>query len=183
MRWLFLDPSNLTPLSYNLGNKFNQINGNIEKADLRTDRLTGVPSVRVIESFWFGFGDYCSLSDQIVRLLLNRINGVSDPIPTAVKRMPFEIKQKYFPYFLNLQNFTGLSHILEEVGDCNTKCLPIPKPTTSRDNENGRRQYYAFAYDNGVDVGYAYEQAEQVYYQFWYDLNKINYCCPYVTTY
>ena len=117
-----------------------------------------------------------------VRQYLNWANGVSDPIPTAVNRMPFEIKKKYFPLFLN-QNFTGFSHMLEEVGECNARCLPIVKPTFVKETENGRRQLKAYAFDNGLDLSKIFIAGEQTYYKLWLDLNKAKYCLPYVTTY
>jgi hypothetical protein len=131
----------------------------------------GIQGVTQRDGFWLGFSDYCSLPDQIIRLLLNKINGVSDPIPTAVKRMPFEIKKKFFPLFLNLQNFTGFSHILEEVGDCNTRCPSIPKPTFYRETEQGRNQLNCHDLVN-------YGTAELEFHNLWYDLNKAKYCSP-----
>ena len=106
-RWQFLEHAYLAPLSYNQMQRFNKVTGNIELADIRTDEITGVPGITVREWFWLGFGDQCSLTDQIVLLLLNKAKGLADPISTAVKQMPDEIVKKYYPYFLNMQNFTG----------------------------------------------------------------------------
>ena len=97
--------------------------------------------------------------------------------------MPDYIKQKHFPYFINLQNFTGFSHFLEEVGECNPRCLPIVKPTFLEETENGRRQLRAYAYDGGLDLGDAFILAELTYLDLWRDLNREGYCSPYVTTY
>ena len=104
VKWQFLEHAYLTPLSYQ---KFNHLTGDLEFGDIMTDEVTGLPGVTVREWFWLGFGEECSVTDQIVRLLLNKAKGVADPIPTALKRMPDEIIQKYYPMFLNLQNFTG----------------------------------------------------------------------------
>ena len=173
-----LDPTQLQPEQ-----SFNQVTGDLERANLYTDYVTGLPGVTAREWFWLGFGEFCSISDQIVRLLLNRINGVSDPIPTAVKRMPDEIKQKYYPMFLNLQNFSGFSHLFKEVGECDPRCLPIVKPTFLEETENGRRQLEAYAYDAGLDQSTGFQLSEQVYLDMWRDLNRVGYCSPYVTTY
>ena len=184
VKWQFLEQANLTPLSFSQAQKFNPLSGDLEKADITTDEVTGLPGVTVREGFWLGFGNQCSITDQIVRLLLNRIKGVADPIPTAVKRMPVEIKQKYYPMFLNLQNFTGFSHFLEEVGECNPRCLPIVKPTFIEMTENGRQHFLSvFEYDGGFDLGTGFIQAEQNFVELWRDLNRVRYCSPYVTTY
>ena len=184
MKWQFLDRTRITPLSYNMLNwKYNHKTGCVEKANIWTDTLFGCPHVSIREWFWVGFGEYCTIPDQMIRIFLNKAKGVKDYIPTAVRRIPIDIKQKYFPYFLDVREFSGFSHILEEVGECNARCLPIVKPTFLRETETGRRQFADFEYEKGVDFGTAYLLAEQQYYKLWSDLNKAKYCCPYVTTY
>ena len=182
LRWQFLKPTHLTPLDYSNGVRFNPITGNLEKANIRTDELTGVPGVTVRENFMLGFGDLCYITDQLVKPISNLWKGIRDPVPIAAKRFPQWILNKYFPYFLSA-NITGLSHMLEEVGECNLQCLPLPKPTFLEETENGRRQLTAFQYDNGFSVETKFILSEQILYQFWLDLNRSGYCSPYVTTY
>ena len=103
-------------------------------------------------------------------------------MPTAAKRLPQWIADKYFPKIYS-NNFSGVSHTLEEVGECNAKCLALPKPTFLIETENGRRQLQAYRYDEGTDSGSTFELMEQKLYKLWLDLNRSGYCSPYVTTY
>ena len=183
-KWQFLNfPAFLTPLSYNSQIRFNPLTGDVQQADIFTNEVNGLPGVTVREWFWLGFGEQCSLTDQVVRLLLNKAKGVANPIPTAVKRMPDYIKQKYYPYYQNLSNFNGFSDFHEEVGECNPRCLPIVKPTFAKESEQGRRQINIHFYDNGYDLGTAFLLAEKIFYDLWRDMNRVGYCSPYVTTY
>ena len=182
-QWQLLKSEYLTPLSYDWRPRLHPHNGEIVRnASIRTDTLNGVPSVKVKEMFWVGFGDLCYITDQLVKPINNLWNGVEDTIPSAAKRFPKWIVEKYFPYF-HQGNFTSLAHKLEEVGDCNKACLPIPRPTLMRDTEQGRRQFEAYRYDEGLDQTEDVEVDEQYFYNLWSELNSAGYCSPYVTTY
>lgn len=182
LKWQLLKPEFLTPLSYSGNFRYNPITGDVESTDITTDTLTGFPSVRVVETFWIGFGDYCSVLDQFIKplskLWLNQ--STPDPIPTAIRRLPTKLFEQYFPYFLQ-RNYTSLSHTLEEVGDCNTQCRPLIKPTFMKETEAGRRQFEAYNYDGGEYDEAPFSLIEQQYYQMWLDLNAAGYCSPYVT--
>ena len=169
-------------MSYNFGKVFDKFNGSLRDANIFTDTLTGVPWVTVRETFWVGFGDYCSIPDQLVRPINNLIKGMRDPIPTAAKRLPKHILEKYFPVF-NSGKFSALSHTLEEVGECNTECRPLPEPTWMRNTEQGKRQFEALSFDEGLNLTSDVEFIESVYKKMWFDLNGSGYCSPYVTTY
>ena len=183
LRWQLLEKEFLTPLSYNWIPRLNPRNGKIvNNASITTDHLTGVPSVKVKEMFWVGFGDLCYITDQLVKPINNLWNGVKDSVPSAAKRFPNAIIEKYYPYFAQ-GDFTGLANKLEEVGDCNKACLPIPKPILMRETEQGKLQFEAFRYDEGLDLGPQIKMAEHSLIKIWSDLNKANYCSPYVTTY
>ena len=144
LRWQLLKKEFLTPLSYNWEPRLNDKNGQIAlNASIMTDTLNGVPSVRVKEMFWVGFGDLCYITDQLVKPINNLWKGVKDDIPSAVKRFPKGIIEKYFPYF-EQGNYSRLFHKLEDVGDCNKACLPITRPTLMSDTQQGRLQFEAF---------------------------------------
>ena len=154
----------------------------VRNASIRTYTLTGVPSVRVKEMFWVGFGDLCSISDQLIKIISTRYKGAKDTIPSTAKRLPKSIVKKYYPYF-HQGRFSGIAHTLEEVGDCNKACLPIPKPTLFNDTEQGRRQMDAFRYDEGLDIANNVALTEKYSYNLWSELNGAKHCSPYVTTY
>ena len=145
------------------------------------DLITGTRAT-VREIFWLGFGDLCYVPDQFVKPINNIMTGQSDPIPIAIKRMPKPIIKKYFPDFLS-KNISAMSHLFEEVGDCNRECRPIPKPTFQMETEQGRSQKEAFVFDNGEDTVNQSNTGELKNYYFWLDLIKYNYCSPYVTSY
>ena len=137
-KWQLLKREHLTPLSYDWRPRLHPHNGNIVlNASIATDTLNGVPSVRVKEMFWLGFGDLCSVSDQLVKPINNLWKGVKDTVPSAAKRLPKSIIEKYYPFFAQGES-SGLAHTLEEVGDCNKACLPIPRPTLFNDTEQGK---------------------------------------------
>ena len=182
LRWQLLNRQYLTPLSYNSNVRYNPRTGIIERPDIRKDRLTGIPSVSIRETFQIGFGDFCYITDQLVRPINNLWKGIRDPIPTSLKRLPRWILKKYFPLFYS-GNFSAISHTLEEVGNCNTECFPIPKQTMIRETEQGRRQLEAFAFDEGFDFAPNYDWSERQIYEMWSDLNQSGYCSPYVTQY
>ena len=169
-------------MSYNFGKALNKFDGSLRDANIFKDTLTGVPWVTIREVFWIGFGDYCYIPDQLVRPINNLMKGIRDPIPTAAKRLPKWILEKYFPAF-NSGNFSALSHTLEEVGECNTEWGTLPEPTWMRNTEQGRRQFEAFRFDEGIDLSPDIEMIEGVYKKMWFDLNQSGYCSPYVTTY
>ena len=183
LRWQFLRREFLTPLSYDNLDAFQLKDGDVRTPNIRTDYLSGAPGVTIRETFWIGFGDYCYISDQLVRPINNLMKGIRDPIPTAAKRLPKWITKKYFPNFRTLGNFSALSHTFEEVGECNAKCLPLPKPTFMRETEIGRRQFEVYAFDEGLDEGAGIDFYERRLYRLWSDLNKAKSCSPYVTTY
>ena len=182
-RWQLQKKEFLTPLSYNqINGRFNAHDGTPQTTDIQTDYLTGAPWVTIRETFWIGFGDYCYIPDQLVRPINNVMKGLKDPIPTSVQRLPQWVIAKHFPAF-HSGNFSGLSHTLEEVGDCNTRCLPLPKPTFMRDTEQGKRQFEVFRFVNGLDITSKVEFFEHRMNQLWTDLNGPGYCSPHVTTY
>ena len=181
LRWQLSSREFLTPLSYDDSIAFQLSNGNIRRPDIRTDYMTGVPGVTTREMFWVGFEELCGIPDQLVRPINNLMKGIRDPIPMAVKRLSHSIIEKYFPAFLS-GNFSGILHTFEDVGECNTKCLPLPKPTFMRETEIGRRQFEAFAFDVGLNEAII-DSFERQYYRLWADLNRSKYCSPYVTTY
>ena len=181
-RWQLQKKEFLTPLSYDALHAFNVHNGSVQKANISFDTVTGIPSVTIKELFWMGFGDLCYVQDQLVRPISNLWKGLKDPIPTAVKRLPQWIIEKYYPVF-NAGNFTGVSHTLEEVGDCNTRCFPIPRPTLMRETEQGKNQFEAYVLDLGMDQGSTVELSERKYYGLWSELSRAQYCSPYITTY
>ena len=181
-RWQFSRREFLTPLSYDNINAYRQSDGIIRRPNIRTDYLTGAPGVTIRQMFWIGFGDICYIPDQLVRPINNLMKGIRDPIPTAAKRLPQSIKQKYFPNFYS-GNFSGFSHTFEEVGECNAKCLPLPKPTFMRETEIGRRQFEQYVHDVGFNAGPTVDFYERKMYRLWEDLNWYKYCSPYVTTY
>ena len=163
--------------------RFNPQTGKIGKANIEEDRLTGFPDVRIKELFWVGFGDACFIMDSMVKPINNLWKGITnEQAPTAVKRMPKSILDKWFPLFAK-GNFSGLFHSMPEVGNCNTKCLPIPRPTLMRETQQGRRLFQAYTYDEGLDHSKVVEKGENRYIQMWEDLNKSGYCSPYVTSY
>ena len=182
LRWQLLNNKHLTPLTYDLMVAFNQKDGSVQNASIRTDTLTGAPNVRIKELFWVGFGDLCYITDQMVEPINKLWKGIKEPVPTIAKRLPKWVLEKYFPIF-NSGNFSGLSHTFEEVGDCNKRCLPLPKPTVMRDTEQGRIQFEAYRYDQGLDLSSLVRMAEDKYLKMWSDLNSSGYCSPYVTTY
>ena len=186
LRWQLLKSEFLTPLSYNWLPRFNPDNGQlIRNASIMTDTLNGVPSVKVKEMFWVGFGDLCYITDQLIKPINNLWKGVKDEkdtIPSAVKRLPKAIIEKYFPYFQQ-GNFSVLAHKLEDVGDCNKACLPIPRPTLMCETQQGKLQFEELRYDEGLDLSTKIKMSEQYFYKIWLDLNNSKYCSPYVTTY
>ena len=182
LKWQFLKSQNLTPLSYSNQHRLNPTTGVLEKANIWTDLFTGFPSITIRELFWVGFGDLCSIPDQFVRPINNLWKGLKDPVPTAAKRFPKWITSKYFPVF-NSGNYTGLSHTLEEVGECNTRCLPIPRPTFMRETEQGRLQYEAYRFDGNFDFTLPINLAEFKLSELWANLRLSGYCSPYVTQY
>ena len=181
-RWQFSRRENLTPLSYDQMNFFDPATGKIRRASIRTDTLTGAPWVTARETFWTGFGEHCYIADQLIRPNNNLMRGIKDPTPTAAKRIPQWVAEKYYPNF-NRGNFSAFSSTFTEVGECNHICHPIPKPTFMRETEAGRRQYEAFIYDDGFDLAPTIDYHERIFYRLWLDLNKSGYCSPYVTTY
>jgi len=177
VKWQLARQENLTPLSYNLINqKYNSDTGAIETANIATDVLTGVPAVTIRQMFWTGFGDLCSIPDALIKPILRVVRGQTDPVPRAIQRMQPWIIAKYYPGFLN-GNTSAFLHNFEDVGDCNTQCLPLPKPTFVVESAVGR----AMLQTSGLNRGNIFSTAEQHYYDLWYDLNRSGYCSPYVT--
>lgn len=182
IKWHLFKKQFLTPLGYNSGKgSLDKNSCELKRPNIRDQKLTGVPQVSIKETFWIGFGDYCSIPDQLVRPINNLMKGLSDPVPTALKRLPKSFVNKYFPALR--ENSSYLLHMFEEVGDCNQECRPIPKPTFMVETENGRRQIRGYEYDNGVDLGSDVFIAEKLFYNFWQDLTNAKYCSPYVTSY
>ena len=61
--------------------------------------------------------------------------------------------------------------------------LPIPRPTLMHETQQGRLQYDVLRYDEGSDLVGKVKMAEHAFDKVWSDLNNLEYCSLYVTTY
>ena len=157
--------------------RIDQETGQYGPASLQ-DKLTyfGVP---ILETYHVGFGELCSVPDQVIAAINQKIRNET-VVPLAVRRLPKEIKQKYFPKFVQ-DNFDSFTHLFEEVGDCNKECRPIPHFQPYMSTENGRRQMRRYAYDENLRQDWALILSNSIHTKFINDLNESGYCSPFVT--
>ena len=96
-----------------------QKTGAILRANIATDRLTHY-KVLVVNAYHVGFGELCSIPDQIVIAINQKISNKTT-VPLAVRRLPLSLRQQFFPKFMT-NRFDAFDHVFEEVGNCNRRC-------------------------------------------------------------
>ena len=169
---LFVTPRDYGPL------RVDQMTGALVKANIATDVLTHY-KVPVVDVFHVGFGELCSVTDQIVIAINQKIRNETT-VPLAVQRLPLSVKKQFFPKFVN-NKFDAFDHSFEEVGDCNRRCRPIPYFQRYDSTENGRRQLRRFAYDLNLKYDNIVIESNKFHLNLITELNKSGYCSPYVT--
>ena len=170
-------PSNITPRDYGPW-IIDQMTGAVVKANIATDVLIHY-KVPVVNIHHLGFDVLCSVTDQIVIAINQKIRN-ERTVPTAVRRLPRSVKQKFFPKFVT-NNFDAFDHAFEEVGDCNRRCRPIPYFQRYNSTDNGRRQLRCFAYDLNLPLDWILIESNEFHLNLITELNKSGYCSPYVT--
>jgi hypothetical protein len=185
LKWQLSRDDYLVPRSYNLGIRLDEDTQEIVGSDI-SDNLTYYKNIPVADTFLVGYGDQCYIYDQLVRPINQLMNKETIPEPEAIRRLrnslPTQIFAKYYPRFhFSNESESIFDSILPDVGHCNPKpvCKPMPIAPKFTDTDNGRRQYKAFIEDANFDITQFVVPAEEYYYQFMDDLNKV-YCSPYV---
>ena len=142
-------PNFLVPTTYEQFIKVDQVTGLVSRS-LFTDSVSYYVDTPVLWTFWMTFGEFCSVTDQIVEDVLNTIDRVKLLVPTAIQRLPRDIQRTYFPRFYS-GNYTVFDYFLPDVGDCNRECRPIPPFQSYFGTENGIRQMRRYAYNEYFD--------------------------------
>ncbi len=175
----FLVPESYSGL-YNLNSNTNQI----IVSNIETDFMTYFNQTSVKEAFQVGFGDLCSISDLLIKPINQLIKNEINEIPIAIKRLPQQVLEKYFPKFFS-GKFNFFDYEFPDIGNCNKnslrslcKSMPLTQPFNS--TANGRRQLNKFRFAGGANTLPEVLRAENVYYNFMNDMLNSNYCSPYV---
>jgi hypothetical protein len=183
-KWQLSNDVNLVPETYNGGLRL-LATGEVVQRNL-DDPLTYYKNVTARETFQRGYGELCSIHDQLIEpmnlLLKNKEPKELEAIRRLRVTLPPELLEFYYPKIAE-NNLTFFDYVLSEVGNCNPiskNCKPMPIALKYNDTKTGRRQYKAFIEAGGFDVTPYVVGSEEYYYQFMSDLYKYNYCSPYV---
>lgn len=168
----------LTPISYNKISVIDPNTGIERFANIFNDRVFHYEDVFVAELFQIGFGKMCSITDAIVIDILNVINNTIIPLPKSMKNLPRWIKLKYFPKFI-FDDYNGFDHVLEDLGDCNKKCKPIPHFKTFAETTQGLRQLKEFGLTT-IPIWPVISLAQSAMNKVMDELYENGYCTPYM---
>lgn len=180
LKWQLSSTKNLVPMSYNS----KPLTG-IFRYNIENDVLSYFNKTTIAETFQVGFGDLCWIHDQMIKPINRLIKNEREEVPTAIKRFPKPILQKYYPKIFS-GNFTFFDYTLAEVGDCNKgspekKCKPMPESHSFMSTANGRRQMHRFLiFDGWTDTSVLALYSENRYYEFMVKMAEADYCSPYV---
>ena len=174
------DPSFSPPSDYGIPApwKVDQMTGAVVAANIATDNITYY-NIPVVDTYHVGFGELCSIPDQIVIAINQKIRNETT-VPLAVRRLPPSVKKQFFPKFMT-NRFDAFDHMFEEVGECNKRCRPIPHFQRYVSTENGRRQLRRYAYDLNIPIDWVLILSQEFHSIVLKELNKSGYCSPYVT--
>jgi tyrosinase len=187
LKWQLSNDEYLSPKSYSLGLRLDELTKEILVSDYEKDFLTYFNDVPVKETFEVGFGDQCYIYDQLIEPINKIMNNELVPEPAAVQRLRSSLPPltfaKYFPKFaLYPKNVTFFDYIFPDVGDCNPEliCKSMPIAPKFTDTASGRRQWKVFIEEANFDITRYVKPAEKYYFDFMNDLNGF-YCSPYAT--
>ena len=185
--------------SYDYFIRINQTDGLIYQSRIRTDNLTYFTDVRVLDLHLYGFGNFCTISSQIVQDVLDFKNQVDRPLPEAIERIKTKplLLQRYFPkYAAKIANSsvkvspfdTVLTHRLN-VTNCNTgsliplkSCRKYPESQPYIISEHGRIQALAYRYAGNFDELPFFIAGNLFWKGVEKDFRTNNYCSPHDTT-
>jgi hypothetical protein len=180
LKWQLSDSEFLVPESYSGLPKLDPNTNEITESNIETDFLTYFNKTSAKEAHQVGFGDLCSIPDLLIKPINRLIKNQTNEVPTALKRLPQNLLEKWFPKFLSGE-YKFFDYELPEIGNCNKNlCKPMPLTQPFNSTRNGRRQLKMFMFAGGINTLPDQLEGEKVYYNFMYDMLNANYCTPYV---
>ena len=186
LKWQLKDDRNLLPDDYDFGIRYDFNLKRTVVADINRDTLPGFPGVSVKEAFQLGYGEVCSVYDQVIKPINQLMERHYSPIPRAAKRLkdalPKKLFELYYPKFaLYPHKVTDLDHLMTEIPDhCNAVCRPTPVAYNYEDTPEGLRAWNRFKNDLGMDMTKVLTEIEKSYLRFMGFINGYQYCSPYV---
>ena len=173
-KWIDSPELDLLPNIDPISGKLILFGGNI-----RTDSLPFFTNTTVLETYQLGFGEFCSITDQLIEDINDVINHKKYNIHKRFHNLPLQIKGVFFPKFLT-NNYSAFDFSFNNINSyCNPKCHSIPKFDIYSSTPEGRRQLSAF--DQGLLpplLGPLAIIPQYYYYLMIDELNKYRYCSP-----
>lgn len=164
-----------------MGLHYNSETQDYSTPNIRTDK-TCFYNTSVLDSFHVGFGQQCSVCDQVVQAInqeLKRNGSIStDYLSKNANR---GILQK-FPFILNPSPMTAFPHFPPEPNECNRQCRPMPSAPRYDDTEEGRRKLYGIAEVGGAQLAIAMRTSDFFIRSANALLNLFGFCSSYVSS-